>query len=70
VAPRIGFTYQAAPKLVLRGGYGIFYTPAVFFSTSAPGDVDGFSSTTSVLSTIDGVTPNPAITTSNPWPEG
>src|SRR5213594_747257 len=24
-APRIGFAYQATPKLVVRGGYGIFY---------------------------------------------
>ncbi len=26
VAPRFGFAYQAAPKWVLRGGYGIFYS--------------------------------------------
>jgi hypothetical protein len=24
-APRIGFSYQARPRIVLRGGYGIFY---------------------------------------------
>ena len=24
-SPRVGFAYQLAPKLVLRGGYGIFY---------------------------------------------
>ncbi len=24
-APRIGFSFQASPKLVLRGGYGLFY---------------------------------------------
>lgn len=69
-APRIGFTYQPIPKLVLRGGYGIFYTPTVFFSTSAPGSVDGYSSTTGVVASLDGVTPNPTVTTSNPWPEG
>ncbi|SEF78270.1 Carboxypeptidase regulatory-like domain-containing protein [Bryocella elongata] len=25
VAPRVGFSYQAFPKLVFRGGYGVFY---------------------------------------------
>ena len=27
-APRIGFAYQVMPKLVMRGGYGIFYPPS------------------------------------------
>ena len=27
-APRIGFAYQIMPKLVMRGGYGIFYPPS------------------------------------------
>jgi Carboxypeptidase regulatory-like domain/TonB dependent receptor len=26
-APRVGFAYQINPKTVLRGGFGIFYTP-------------------------------------------
>jgi hypothetical protein len=26
-APRVGFAYQIDPKTVLRGGFGIFYTP-------------------------------------------
>lgn len=69
-APRIGLNYQIAKRIVFRGGYGIFYTPTVFFSTSAPGSVDGYSSTTDVVPTLDGVTPNPAVTTTNPWPDG
>jgi hypothetical protein len=27
VAPRVGFAYQIKPTLVLRAGYGLFYTP-------------------------------------------
>ena len=27
IMPRVGFAYQIHPSLVLRGGYGIFYTP-------------------------------------------
>jgi len=69
-APRIGFSYQALQKLVLRGGYGIFYPPTVYVSPSNPGSIDGFSATTDVVSTLDGRTPNPAVTTSNPFPYG
>ncbi|CAN5550836.1 hypothetical protein BH10ACI4_BH10ACI4_16110 [soil metagenome] len=25
IAPRVGFSYQAAPNIVFRGGYGVFY---------------------------------------------
>ena len=39
-APRIGFAYQPLPKLVLRGGYGVFY-PASYRGT---GPSPGFSS--------------------------
>ena len=28
-APRIGFAYQMMPKLVMRGGYGIFYPTSI-----------------------------------------
>lgn len=69
-APRIGFSYQAVPKLVLRGGFGIFYPPTVYVSTSNPGSLDGFSATTDIVSTLDGRTPNPAVSTTNPFPYG
>jgi len=69
-APRIGFSYQVVPKVVFRGGYGIFYPPTVYVSTSNPGSLDGFSATTNIVSTLDGRTPNPAVTTNNPFPYG
>ncbi|MFY9856321.1 MAG: carboxypeptidase-like regulatory domain-containing protein [Terracidiphilus sp.] len=66
IAPRIGFSYQAIPKAVIHGGYGIFYPEAV--TSSSPVDSDGFTASTSAnLSLNGGVTPNPNISTSNPW---
>jgi hypothetical protein len=66
IAPRVGFSYQAIPKLVVHGGYGIFYPEAVTSSGSV--DADGYTASTSAnLSLNGGVTPNPNISTSNPW---
>jgi hypothetical protein len=69
-APRIGFTEQVLPKLVLRGGYGIFFPPSVYLSTNNPGNIDGYAATTDVESTLNGVSPNPAVTLANPFPYG
>ena len=49
-APRIGFAYQLMPKLVMRGGYGIFYPPSYRGTGPAP----GFSSDTPYVSSNDG----------------
>jgi hypothetical protein len=69
IAPRFGFSYQAIPNLVIRGGYGIFYPPST--SCCFEGQSNGFSSTTvSPTSLNGGINPNPAVTTSNPWPNG
>ena len=66
IAPRVGFSYQAIPKAVIHGGYGIFYPEAV--SSSGSVDTDGFTATTNAnLSLNGGVTPNPNISTSSPW---
>jgi len=66
IAPRLGFSYLAIPKAVIHGGYGIFYPEAVTSSGSA--DTDGFTATTNLNPSLDGgVTPNPTISTSNPW---
>jgi hypothetical protein len=65
-APRLGFSYQATPKAVVHGGYGIFFPQSV--TCCWPGDSDGFSATTNVNPSQDGgILQNPNISTSNPW---
>ncbi len=64
-APRFGFAYQATNKLVLRAGYGLFYTPG-YTSASGGGDT-GWRSDTTYQGMI-GVEPNDFI--SNPFPNG
>ncbi len=49
-APRVGFAYQLMPKLVMRGGYGVFYPPSFRGTGPAP----GFSSDTPYVSSLDG----------------
>ena len=65
-APRLGLSYQVIPKAVIHGGYGIFYPESV--TCCFPGDPDGFSATTVADTSLNGgITPNPNISTSNPW---
>ncbi|MGO9642839.1 MAG: TonB-dependent receptor domain-containing protein [Candidatus Acidiferrales bacterium] len=62
--PRIGIAYQAAKKLVIRGGFGVIYLPTV----DPPGTL-GFSANTSyVASNNGGQTPANSLT--NPYPNG
>lgn len=64
--PRIGFAYQADPKTVLRGGYGIFFG----FLGQRRGDViqPGFSRNTPFVATTDNL--NFTGSLSNPFPNG
>ncbi|HWH58189.1 MAG TPA: TonB-dependent receptor [Terriglobales bacterium] len=53
-APRLGFAYQLMPKLVMRGGYGVFYPPTYRGTGPAP----GFTSVTPYVSSNNaGLTP-------------
>src|SRR5262249_22287636 len=65
-APRIGLAYKVTDKLVFRGGYGIF------FPQTGGGTNQGFSTTTTWVSTIggDGINPNRGALLSNPFPTG
>jgi len=64
-APRFGFAYQVMPKLVMRGGYGIFYPPTY----RGTGPTPGFTSVTPyVASNNAGL--NPANTLSTAFSGG
>lgn len=66
--PRFGLAWQVLPKTTIRTGYGVFYgLPATDASLSGT-YADGFTANTSIISTIDGVTPVSRL--SNPYPNG
>ena len=66
LAPRVGVAYKLTEKLVVRGGYGIYYPQ------TGGGTNQGFSTTTTWVSTLggDGINPNPGALLSNPFPNG
>ncbi len=66
-SPRIGFAYQVSNKLVLRGGYGIFWAP--MFSVGSPLNTEGITANTQPAASLDG-NKTPAIDLSNPFPTG
>jgi hypothetical protein len=65
--PRAGFAYQASAKTVIRGAYGVFWTPTVQAAAQTIAQ-PGYTSTTNYYGTLDGYTPNDKI--SNPFPNG
>ncbi len=64
-APRFGLTEQISSKLVLRGGYGIFFAPQYFGGGYNP----GYSQSTPYTGSVDGGL-TPFTTLSNPFPGG
>jgi hypothetical protein len=52
VAPRVGFTYNAAPKFVLRGGRGLYDS----MNYCGAGPSPGYSQRTSWTSSVNGIT--------------
>jgi len=68
LGPRFGFAWQAAPKTVLRGGFGMFYSSNIN-NDSFNGQLGTFDANTPFVGTIDnGATP--FNTLRNPFPTG
>ncbi len=69
--PRFGFAYSINSKTVLRGAYGILYSPSVLQAsgTSGSSGTQGFTGSTGINTSLDG-----GITASgtlrNPYPTG
>jgi hypothetical protein len=62
--PRIGAAYQINSKIVMRGGYGMFFTNPI-----SRGSANGFSLQTPFVSSLDAGR-TPANTVGNPFPQG
>ncbi len=56
-APRLGIAYTLTPKNVVRAGYGIFYTQAMYSGWAGGLDTSGFNATPSFTSSNGGITP-------------
>jgi Carboxypeptidase regulatory-like domain/TonB dependent receptor len=71
IQPRFGFAYQFAPKMVVRGGYGIFYSQT---RSGANGLLSygsqGFNQYTSAITTYLNQNNSPWLHLSNPFPNG
>lgn len=71
-APRFGFAYKVKPRMVARGGYGIFYLQACCNALQGgpAAGTDGFTVTTNWATSRggDGITPQDLL--ANPFPAG
>ena len=68
VNPRFGFAYQVSEKTLIRGGYWIFYAPAIYGAAGRLGSGTVFNASTQWLATLDGVSPFRNM--SDPFPDG
>ena len=66
--PRFGFAYQVSEKTLIRGGYWIFFAPAIYGAAGRLGSGTVFNASTQWLATLDGVSPFRNM--SDPFPDG
>jgi hypothetical protein len=69
-APRIGMVYSFSPKTVLRGGWGLYYSPWNYAAAGTDGwGQIGYSATTQLVNPqASGAVPTTTI--DNPFPQG
>jgi len=66
--PRLGIAWQLHPGTVVRAAYGLFYGLSSGDASLTTAFADGFSSVTSIVTSLNDV--NPFQTMSNPYPNG
>ncbi len=66
IQPRVGMAYKISDRLVLRAGYGLFYTN---FQDNNMLQNIGFSATTPIVTANNPITPIPNLL-NNPFPSG
>jgi hypothetical protein len=71
IQPRFGFAYQFAPKMVVRGGYGIYYGQSRSGVTGVvPYGGQGFNQYTNAITTYQSDGATPYLHLNNPYPNG
>jgi hypothetical protein len=71
VQPRFGFAFQFAPKMVVRGGYGIYYGQSRSGVTGVvPYGSQGFNQYTNVINTYQNGGAIPYLHLNDPYPNG
>jgi hypothetical protein len=69
LSPRVGVAFKLTSNTVIRAGGGIFYDTNTGIGTTTDSfGLSGFSATTSIVTSQDGVTPNTFLR--NPYPNG